>query len=65
MKNGYTPREFAHSIAVDALRDAYLNRLGDLEGLTPAQVVKARAAIVRLHDALAAAAKLDALSLEA
>jgi len=33
MKNGYTPTEYAHSVAIDALIDALHNRNGDFDDL--------------------------------
>lgn len=59
MKNGFTPREYAHALAIDALSNAYHNSLGELDELSPAEQEAARNAILRLHDSLADKAKLD------
>ena len=64
MKNGYTPREFAHSIAVDALLLAIRNTSGELDGLTPSERSKAIEQLSKLRVQLADKAHLDLVSVE-
>jgi hypothetical protein len=59
MKNGYTPREFAHSIAIDALRNAYENKFGELDELTPSEKEKAKLQIFKLASTLAETTNLQ------
>jgi hypothetical protein len=59
MSNGYSPREYAHEIAITGLLNAYKNRNGELEGLTPKEQDKAKKRFVELASKLAAAANLD------
>jgi hypothetical protein len=59
MKNQYTPKEYAFSIAVDSLMSAYTNRLGELDGLTPSEQNKTKAQILKLIQKLANQASLD------
>jgi hypothetical protein len=61
MKNGYTPREYAHSLAVDALIAAHGDRQNELAGLTSKEVEQVRAQLEKLIERLANAAKLDYL----
>lgn len=61
MKNGYTPREYAFSIAVDALLSAINNDAGELDDLTDSQKVKAIEQFMKLRAQLADKAKLDIL----
>ena len=35
MKNGYTPKQYALTIAIDGLVSAIQNRMGELDDLTP------------------------------
>lgn len=60
MKNGFTPREFAHSIAIDALAAAFHNRTRELDDLTPGEIVMTRRAITKLYNRLVETSKLDA-----
>jgi hypothetical protein len=61
MKNGYTPKEFAHSVAIDYLhsvrRAIFLGQY-DYQ-LKPDEQPQAIAAITALRLALAESAKLD------
>ena len=59
MKNGYTPKEFAYSIAIDALVDTLQNKFGALDDLTPADRVNVKVQLNRLIETLADKAKLD------
>ena len=59
MKNGYTPKEFAHSIAVDALNRAIVERYNDPDDVTPSDNRKVIAQLRKLRDRLADEAKLD------
>ncbi len=63
MKNGYTPRQYAHALAIDALKNAYTNKFGELDVLTPAESKKAQLHIKLLMFMLADEAKLDVSSL--
>lgn len=61
MKNGYTPREYAYSIAVDALGAAILNRLGELDMLTQSEQNQTVEQLRKLRVQLADRVKLDIL----
>ena len=60
MNNGYTPRQFAHALAIDALISAVKNRQGELDDLEPHEVTKVQDAILKLKEVLAERAALDA-----
>jgi hypothetical protein len=59
MKNGYTPRQFAYAIAIDALRHAFENKFGELDDLTPSEKEKTKLHIFKLASALAETTKLE------
>ena len=59
MKNNYTPREYAHTLAVDALLSAHANRFGELDGLTSSEVEATKRQMTVLIVRLADEAKLD------
>lgn len=59
MNNGYTPRQFAHALAIDALNSAVRNRQGELDDLAPHEVTKVQDALLKLKDVLAERAALD------
>jgi hypothetical protein len=59
MNNGYTPRQFAHALAIDALVSAVKNRQGELDDLEPHEVVRVQDALLKLKDVLAERAALD------
>ena len=59
MRNGYTPRQYAHSLAIDALKDALKNRFGELNGLTASEEIKAKHQLQLLIETLADEAMLD------
>lgn len=61
MKNGYTPKEYAHTIAVDALAHAIKNTFGDLDALTPSEQQQTIDQLRKLRLHLADKAKLDIL----
>ena len=63
MKTGFTPREQAHAIAVDALYQAYRETLDD-SSLPAAKAAALRQQIERLHGRLADAARLDVTPLD-
>jgi len=63
MKNGYTPRQYAHALAIDALKNAYKNTFGELDDLPSAEAEKAKLHIKLLMFMLADEAKLDVSSL--
>ena len=60
MNNGYTPRQFAHALAIDALVSAVKNRQGELDDLEAHEVIKVQDALLKLKDVLAQRAALDA-----
>lgn len=59
MKNGYTPRQHAYAIAIDALRNAYENKFGELDDLTPSEKEKTKLQIFKLASALAETTRLE------
>ena len=59
MNNGYTPRQYAYSLAIDALTSAVKNRQGELDDLEPHEVTKVQDAILTLKERLAERANLD------
>jgi hypothetical protein len=59
MNNGYTPREYAYSIAIDALVSAFDNNQGELDDLPMSQAFEVKNAIIKLKNQLADKAKLD------
>ena len=61
MKNGYTPRQYAFALAIDALRNASLNRFGELDELNPTEQIKTKYQIQLLIEALAEKTKLETL----
>lgn len=61
MKNGYTPKEYAYSIAVDALQGAINNVGGALDSLTASEKEKAIEQFQKLRVQLANKVKLDIL----
>lgn len=65
-KSEYTPREIAHSIAIDWLRNAFLERTGDLDtfNLSPSATRKTRHQIAKLHNKLLEQSSLDGINIE-
>lgn len=59
MKNDYTPREYAHTLAIDALHQAHTNKFGELDGLTSSEVEATKRQLSALIVRLADEAKLD------
>lgn len=61
MKNGYTPREFAYSIAIDQLHHVMKGiELGQYDDeLTPSEQKEVVSAMTRLRFSLVEKAKLD------
>ena len=57
-----TPRQFAHDLALEHLRQVGHGYTSDLDGLTPAQRREAIAALARLHDFLLDRSGLDGLA---
>ena len=62
MKNGYTPKEFAYSMAIDHLLDMYSAHAYwlDDKNLSDVNINQVREQIAILHKKLAATAKLEA-----
>jgi hypothetical protein len=65
MKNGYTPKEFAYSMAIDHLQQLWKNTdyWSDYEQLTEANIKQVKEQIAKLRSKLADTAKLDTTSL--
>jgi hypothetical protein len=61
MKNGYTPKEFAHTIAIDALGDAITAASNGTYDLTDKEVEHAVDQMRKLRQRLADKTKLDIL----
>lgn len=59
MNNGFTPKQYASSLAITALRQAFHNRSGELDDLTPSERVATRDQIRKLVETLALQANLD------
>jgi hypothetical protein len=59
MKNGYTPRQYAYAVAIDALKEAFDDRFDELANLPESERQAARQAIIKLKNQLADRAKLD------
>jgi hypothetical protein len=59
MKNGYTPREYAYSIAIDALHAALRNREDVMEGFTRQEMQDSIMQINKLMLSLADKVKMD------
>jgi hypothetical protein len=59
MRNGYTPRQYAHALAIDALKNAHQNKFGELDDLTPAEQREAKNHLELLMSTLADKAKLE------
>ena len=59
MKNGYTPREYAYSIAIDALHAALRNRDDKMDGFTRQEMQDSVMQINKLMLSLADKAKMD------
>lgn len=64
--NDYTPREVAHSIALEWLRAAWMERTDDLNSfnLTPGALRNAKKQIVKLHNKLLEQSGLDGTFIE-
>jgi len=62
MKNGYTPKEFAYSIAVEHLFHIFNDRDGwlDEQGITASDKEKVKEQIAKLHKKLADVVNLEA-----
>lgn len=59
MKNGFTPRQYAYTVATDALFYAEHNRFGELDELTPAERLAVIDQLQKLRAALQTKARLD------
>jgi iron uptake system EfeUOB component EfeO/EfeM len=66
MKNGYTPKEFAYSIAVEHLFNIYHDRDGwlDDQEITESDRKKVKEQIAKLHKKLAEVVNLETSDLE-
>lgn len=62
LNNGYTPKEYAYSVAVDALQYAMHSQSGELDGLTERQAELVVEAMQILRQKLADEVKLDILT---
>ena len=59
MKNGYTPKQYALTIAIDGLVYAIQNRFGELDDLTPKERTDTIKQMNKLIESLASKGKLD------
>ena len=59
MKNGYTPKQYALTIAIDGLVSAIQNRMGELDDLTPKERTETIQQMSKLIESLASKGKLD------
>lgn len=59
-----TPRQTAHSVAIDWLRNAYEGRTSDLDDLTPAAKRDTRRAIAKLHNQLLEQSRMEGTELD-
>ena len=59
MKNGYTPKQYALTIAIDGLVSAIQNRMGELDDLTPKERTETIQQMTKLIESLASKGKLD------
>jgi hypothetical protein len=63
MKNGYTPKEYAYTVAIDALFYAIKNKDREIVGVTETQKNKAVDQMKKLIEVLAQKSKLDITSI--
>jgi diadenosine tetraphosphate (Ap4A) HIT family hydrolase len=61
--NGFTPKQYAHDLAVGWISAIYNSHTADLSDLTDAQQKAVREQLAKLHERLMNNAKLDGLSL--
>jgi hypothetical protein len=61
MKNGYNSKEYAYTLAIDALQNAHSNKFGELDGLSDPDIEKVRHQLELLRIRLADHVKLDIL----
>lgn len=59
MKNGFTPKEYAYSVAIDALHRAMHNMMDELYGLNETEKKHAIKHMIKLQAKLADTVKLD------
>ena len=59
MKNEYTPKQYALTIAIDSLVSAIQNRQGELDDLTPKERTETIHHMTNLIESLATKGKLD------
>ena len=59
MKNGYTPKQYALTIAIDGLVYAIQNRMGELDDLTPKERTDTIKQMNKLIESLAKRGRLD------
>lgn len=67
MKNGYTPKQFAYTVAIDQLYSVYNQKGGWLDSasdLTEADKIEVRKQIAKLHKKLAETVNLEINELE-
>jgi diadenosine tetraphosphate (Ap4A) HIT family hydrolase len=62
--NGFTPKQYAHDLAVGWISAIYNRQTSDLSDLTDAQQKAVREQLAKLHERLMNNAKLDGLSLD-
>ena len=59
MKNGFTPKEYAYSVAIDALYHAIKNKDREVDDVTESEQNKAIDQMKKLREVLAQKSKLD------
>ena len=59
MKNGFTPKEYAYAIAIDALYHAIKNKDREIDDVTKSEQNKVIEQMKKLREILAQKSKLD------
>ena len=59
MKNGFTPKEYAYSVAIDALYHAIKNKDREVDDVTESEQNKVIEQMKKLREILAQKSKLD------
>ena len=59
MKNGFTPKEYAYSVAIDALYHAIKNKDREVDDITESEQKKVIDQMKKLREVLAQKSKLD------
>ena len=59
MKNGYTPKEYAYTVAIDALHHAIKNKNREIDGVSKSEQNKVIDQMRKLIEVLAERSNLD------